>query len=115
MPSIIAATPPRGDHDDGDMSGRPTATPAAHLGGRTVAPSSFSTSPDPCAITLGVWAAGPGGRAATGGPLTRDPPPPYGRAEDPAENAGGLSIEAADTVCALCAQCVYTLLIAKLQ
>ena len=51
MPSIIAAAPPRGDHDDGDMPGRPTAAPAAHLGDRTpstsVPTTSSHCSPDP--------------------------------------------------------------------
>ena len=71
MPSIIAAAPPRGDHDDGAMPGRPTAAPAAHLGGRTVATKKFTLKPrtnQPSRRT--------GTRAGSGGPPTRAPPPP---------------------------------------
>ena len=40
MGSINAAAPIGNNHVDGTMLGRPTAKPAAHLGGRTVAPRS---------------------------------------------------------------------------
>ena len=51
MTSIIAAAPTGSNHDDGPMSGRPTAAPAAHLGDRTPTTSmpttSSHSSPDP--------------------------------------------------------------------
>ena len=59
------------------MPGRPTAAPAAHLGGRTAATKQPRTSakprPRPIAQEFGPQAPA---ACATGGPLTRDPPPP---------------------------------------